>query len=85
MTDLIMNPGDQVFVWAVNVVLQVGVIAFFASLIGVTLRRSCAARYWLLCSALILVSLCPVFTAVVQSSGMSLISVSMVQEKPIPH
>ena len=78
----IWNLGDQVVVWAVNIVLQAGIVAILASLAGLALKRSSAARYWLLCSALILVLLCPVLTAVVQTSGISLVSVSMVQEQP---
>ena len=80
MSDLFWNPGDQFLVWALNVVLQLGVVAAFAMLIGLTLRRSSAARYWLLCSALLVVMVCPVLTAVVQSSGLSLISVEIVTD-----
>ncbi|MCA9008632.1 MAG: hypothetical protein KDB01_02745 [Planctomycetaceae bacterium] len=82
MIDSFWNPGDQFLVWALNVVLQVGLVAALAMLIGLTLRRSSAARYWLLCSALLVVMVCPVLTAVVQSSGLSLISVEMMRATP---
>jgi WD40 repeat protein/beta-lactamase regulating signal transducer with metallopeptidase domain len=76
------NPGDQILIWALNVVLQVGLVAALATLIGMALRRSSAARYWLLCSALLVVLVCPALTAVVQSSGLSLISVEMIGATP---
>lgn len=82
MSDSFWTPGDQFLVWALNVVLQVGLVAALAMLIGLTLRRSSAARYWLLCSALLVVMVCPVLTAVVQSSGLSLISVGMIGATP---
>ncbi|MEZ6033172.1 MAG: M56 family metallopeptidase [Planctomycetaceae bacterium] len=82
MSGSFWNPGDQILVWALNVVLQAGLVAALATLIGVALRRSSAARYWLLCSALLVVMTCPVLTAVVQSSGLSLISVDMIGVRP---
>jgi len=83
MSGSIWNPGDQVLVWAVNVVMQVGVIALLAMLTGITLRRSSAVRYWLLCSSLVLVLACPFFTAVLQSSGTSLIRISIERQVPM--
>lgn len=82
MSDSFWNPGDQFLVWASNVVLQVGLVAALAGLIGLVLRRSSAARYWLLCSALLVVMICPVLTAVVQTSGLSMITVKMIGTTP---
>ncbi|APZ95359.1 M56 family metallopeptidase [Fuerstiella marisgermanici] len=70
--------GDQVLGWALNVTLQVGLVAAFAILLAATLKRSPVVRYWVLYLALLLVILCPAFTAAIQSSGISIISVDMV-------
>lgn len=82
MSDSLWIPSDQILVWALNVVLQAGLVAASATLIGLALRRSSAARYWLLCSALMVVMACPMLIAVVQSSGLSLISVDMIAATP---
>ena len=58
MIDSFWNSGDQILVWALNVVLQVGLAATLATLFGLALRRSSAARYWMLCSALLVVMAC---------------------------
>lgn len=83
MNHLMGSPSDQVLLWTINVLIQVSFIAACALVIGLLLRRSPAARYWLLCSALILILLCPCFSAAIQSSGMSLITVSLIYENPV--
>ena len=75
---------DQVLIWCLNIMLQVGFIAALALLVSLSLRRSPAARYWLLCSALILVCMSPVISATVQSTGMNLLSVSLMPDRSIP-
>jgi hypothetical protein len=79
MIEALWNPNNETLVWALNVVLQVALVAASAVLIGLTLRRSPAARYWLLCSALLVVTACPILAAIVQSSGISLIFVDMAE------
>ena len=83
MNALVGNSGDQLLVWSLNVLIQVSFIATLALLIGLALRRSPAARYWLLCSALILVCLCPLFSAVIESTGMNLFSVSLLKNSDV--
>ena len=80
MNGSIWNPGDEILVWALNVLLQVSVVAAAAVAVGRTLRRSSATRYWLLCSALLLVLLCPLLAAAVQWTRTSLVLVSMTNE-----
>lgn len=70
----VWTPGDQILLWSVNVAVQVGLIAGVSLLVSRGLRQSAAARYSLLCTALILVLLCPTFTAIMQSSGRGLVS-----------
>ncbi|HAH46572.1 MAG TPA: hypothetical protein DCM07_17285 [Planctomycetaceae bacterium] len=69
------SPTDQVILWAFNILIQISFIALVAILAGLVLRRSPAARYWLLCCALFLISFCPIYTAVLQSTGYSLFSI----------
>ena len=74
------NPGDQVLIWGVNVLLQVTLVTAIALVIAVSVRRSPAVRYWVLCSSLLLVLLSPAIALVMQLSGRSLLSVSLMHE-----
>ncbi|QDV51956.1 M56 family metallopeptidase [Gimesia fumaroli] len=84
MTGLIGNPTDQVLVWSLNVLIQVGCIAAFASLASLMLRRAPVKRYCLLCSALILICASPLLSTLIQSTGMNFFSVALVQNPPAP-
>jgi len=75
------NPGDQLIVWGVNVLLQVTLVTVIALACTASIRLSSAARYWLLCTSLMLVMLIPTITFVMQSSGRSFVPVSMMQER----
>lgn len=68
-------PTDQTLLWMFNVLIQTSCIALFAILAGLVLRRSPAARYSMLCSALLLVCLSPIFAAVLQATSFSLLIV----------
>ncbi|MDP6557678.1 MAG: hypothetical protein QGG71_23635 [Pirellulaceae bacterium] len=74
------NSGDQFFVWGANVLLQVTLVTAIAVAIAALVRRSPAVRYWVLCSSLLLVLLSPVIVLVMQLSGRSLLSVSLMHE-----
>ena len=74
------NSGDQFFVWGANVLLQVTLVTAIALAIAALVRRSPAVRYWVLCSSLLLVLLSPVIALVMQLSGRSLLSVSLMHE-----
>ena len=46
MSDSFWNPGDQFLVWALNVVLQVGLVAALAMLIGLTMCAQKERESW---------------------------------------
>ncbi|QDT88419.1 M56 family metallopeptidase [Gimesia algae] len=71
------NPDDLLLTGGMNVLLQVTFVTATALLLALFLRRNPAARYGLLCSALILILLTPVITLVMQVSGKSLWTFSL--------
>ena len=73
-------PGDQVVIWGFNVLLQASFVAAIALAIATSMRRNPAVRYWVLCSSLLLLLLSPVIASLMQLSGRSLLSVSMMHE-----
>ncbi|WP_339911256.1 M56 family metallopeptidase, partial [Symmachiella dynata] len=81
------NPSDQLLVWAVNVLLQVTLVTAVALVVIAFVRRRPAVRYWVLCASLMFMLMSPIIAWVMQSSGRSLISVSLVAEPvttPVP-
>lgn len=83
MSGSMWNPGDAVLVWAVNVIVQVTLISAAALLIGSRLRRSSAARHTLYCLTLWLLLFCPAVVWLVQSTGTSLVSISILQQETV--
>ncbi len=73
-------PSDQLLVWAVNVLLQVTLVTTVALVVIAFVRRRPAVRYWVLCASLMFMLMSPVIAWVMQSTGRSLISVSLVTE-----
>ncbi|MHC4404772.1 MAG: M56 family metallopeptidase [Planctomycetota bacterium] len=71
---------DQLFVWGANVLLQVTLVTAVALVIAASVRRSPAVRHWVLCSSLLLVLLSPAIALVMQLSGRSFLSVSLMHE-----
>jgi hypothetical protein len=74
------NSSDQILMWGVNVLLQVTLVTAVALAMAAYLRRSPAVRYWVLCSALLLVLFSPVIAIVMQLSERSVLSVSLMHE-----
>ncbi|TWU05273.1 Regulatory protein BlaR1 [Symmachiella macrocystis] len=73
-------PSDQLLVWAANVLLQVTLVTAVALVVITFVRHRPAVRYWVLCASLMFMLMSPVIAWVMQSSGRSLISVSLVAE-----
>ncbi len=73
-------PSDQLLVWAANVLLQVTLVTAVALVVITFVRRRPAVRYWVLCASLMFMLISPVIAWVMQSTGRSLISVSLVTE-----
>ncbi|MCA9022883.1 MAG: hypothetical protein KDA74_22190, partial [Planctomycetaceae bacterium] len=84
MNVLLGMPTDQTLLWMFNVLIQTSCIALCAILAGLVLRRSPAARYGMLCSALFLVCLCPIVAAVLQSTNLSLLIIPVKVRTPDP-
>jgi len=72
--------SDQFLVWGANVLLQVTLVTAVALVIAAFVRRSPAARHWVLCSSLLLALLSPAIALLMQLSGRSLLSVSLMHE-----
>ena len=68
--------SDQTLILGVNVLLQVTLLATVALAISLASRRNPAFRYWVLCSALMLVLLSPCVALLMQLSGRGLITIS---------
>ncbi len=69
--------NDYVFVWSINVLLQVTCVSALGLALATLTRRNSAAKYWILCSALGLMVLCPLLAAAMLHSGRSLLSVTL--------
>ncbi|QDV48051.1 M56 family metallopeptidase [Gimesia fumaroli] len=74
------NPGDQLLIGGINVLLQITFVTAVSLLFATCLRRNPAVRYGVLGTALILVLLSPAITFCMQSSGNSLLTVSLLKE-----
>jgi beta-lactamase regulating signal transducer with metallopeptidase domain len=74
--------GDQVSLWAVNVLLLVTWMTILATIAALILRRRPAARHWLQCAALVLVLFSPALALWRQQPGRSLMAVSFAPLEP---
>ncbi len=74
---------DQVLLWAANVLIHATVLTVVSLLIAMLFRKAAVTRYWVLCLGMLLVLGSPLISALIQSRGDSLLTVSMpVQEMP---
>ncbi|MEX2137857.1 MAG: M56 family metallopeptidase [Pirellulales bacterium] len=69
--------NDSVFLWAFNVLLQVTCLSALGLGIAVLVQKHATAKYWVLCSTLLLMLASPLVAAVMQGLGASLISVEV--------
>ena len=74
------NPGEQLLIGGINVLLQITFVTAASLLIAARLRRNPVVRYGVLGTALILVLLSPAITFCMQSSGNSLLTISLLEE-----
>ena len=74
------NPSDQLFVWGANVLLQITIVMAAALLIAALVRRTPAVRYGVLHTSLLLMLFVPAIAVIIQSSGNSFFSVSLMNE-----
>ncbi len=84
MTHILWNSSDHVLVWGMNVLLQVTVLTLIALAIASFTRRRPAVRYWVLCSAMLLILICPASVLLMQSSGGGWLSVSLLTTTASP-
>lgn len=77
-------PGDFLLIWGLNLLLQVTLLSAVGLTVATCLRRNPTARYGVLCSTLILMLLSPAIAFVMQRSGRSLLSVSMMESNVAP-
>ena len=75
--------GDQILLWAVNVLLLVTWVSSLALAAAWYLRHSPAARHWLLCGALILVLASPAVEMLWQSSGLGVLTIPLSKTAPV--
>jgi hypothetical protein len=66
---------DDLSIWAMNVLLQVTIASGLGLTIAACFRRNSAAKYWILCSALVLMLISPLLVIASQRSGWNLVSV----------
>src|SRR5205085_479162 len=77
------NPGDHLLIWGVNVLTQLTLVTAVALTISACLRRQPAARYWVLCSGLLLMLLVPLVAVAMQWSGTGLLSLALMNHTPL--
>jgi hypothetical protein len=68
---------DDLSIWAMNVLLQVTIASGLGLTIAACFRRNSAAKYWILCSALVLMLISPLLVIASQRSGWNLVSVEL--------
>ena len=72
----------HVFLWGLNVLLQVTVLAGLTAVVGAFLKRRPTIRHAMLAGSLMLMAFTPVITLAMQVTGRSLISISLFAEHP---
>ncbi len=68
---------DDRGIWAINVLLQVTIASTLGLVIAAWFRRNSAAKYWVLCSALVLMLISPLLVIASQRSGWNFVSVKL--------
>ncbi|MGZ0165154.1 MAG: M56 family metallopeptidase [Planctomycetales bacterium] len=68
---------DDLSIWAINVLLQVTIASTLGLVITACFRRNSAAKYWVLCSALVLMLISPLLVIASQRSGWNFVSVEL--------
>ena len=71
--------GGDVVIWIVNILLQVSLVAGMTLLLARFFRRNATVKYSLLCCGLMLALFSPVTSLLMQSSRVSLVSVSLLE------
>ncbi len=75
--DIFGSLSDQLLVWGMNMLVQVSLITIVSLVVAFLVRRTPALRYGVLCSAMVLVLLCPTMAFVLQFADASLLTVSL--------
>jgi len=68
---------DDLSLWAMNVLLQITIASGLGLTIASCFRRNSAAKYWVLCSALVLMLISPLLVIASQRCGWNLVSVEL--------
>ena len=76
--------ADQVLLWAANVLIHATVLTAIVLSIALIFRKSAVTRYWILCLGMLLVLASPLISALIQSRGDSLLTLTLpVEDVPI--
>ena len=73
-------PGDDLFLWGINLLVQITLISMAALVVAACVRSRPALKWGILCAGLILVLISPLTVLIAQSMGIGLVSVSRESE-----